>query len=161
LFGNVARPSQQKVASATTAKSREPKTTSPSQARAEIHWEGDSNDVLRRWPKPIRIDFGVALNAMQEGRSATLEVRPMPSVGKGVFELKTDDEATWYRLMYLARINNVIYVLDCFEKDSRKAERKDIAVSEKRYKQVQERLREERKNAKRKGSEQAKPRHKG
>lgn len=101
------------------------------------------------------------MNAMQEGRSATLEVRPMPSVGKGVFELKTDDEATWYRLMYLARINNVIYVLDCFEKDSRKAERKDIAVSEKRYKQVQERLREERKNAKRKGSEQAKPRHKG
>ena len=85
----------------------------------------------------------------------------MPTVGDGVFELKTDDHATWYRLMYIARINDVIYVLDCFEKDSRKTERKDIARSQARYKQVQERLREERKDGKAKGNQQAKPRHKG
>jgi len=84
----------------------------------------------------------------------------MPSVGNGVFELKTDDEAAWYRLMYLARIEDVIHVLDCFKKKTRKTERKDIARSEARYKQVQQRSAEERKNAKHKnGSEQAKPRH--
>ena len=106
--------------------------------------------------------FGHALNEMQEGRPATLEVRPMKTVGDGVFELKTDDDATWYRLMYLARLHDVIYVLDCFEKDTRKTERKDLERSESRYKQVQQRLMEERKNAKyNKGTEQAKPRNKG
>ena len=147
--------------SATPAKRTEPKTTStPSwTSRAEIHWEGDSRDVLQGWPKLIRLDFGLALHEMQEGREATLQVRPMPTVGKGVFELKTADEAAWYRLMYVARIDDVIYVLDCFKKNSRKTERKDIDRSQNRYKQVQERLREERIHAKHKGRQQARPRY--
>jgi phage-related protein len=157
----VANRSKPGVPTATPPKSKEPKATTPSRIiRAEIHWEGDSKDIVQGWPKPIRLDVGLALNEMQEGRPATLEVRPMPSVGKGVYELKTADEATWYRLMYLARIDNVIYVLDCFEKDTRKTERKDIARSQNRYKRVQERLREERIHAKHKGSEQTKPRNK-
>ncbi len=75
----------------------------------------------------------------------------MPSIAKSVFELKTDDERTWYRLVYLARINDVIYVLDCFEKDTRKTEKKDIQTALARWKNVQQRLLEERRNEKRKG----------
>ena len=81
----------------------------------------------------------------------------MPSIGKGVYELKTDDEAKWYRLMYLARIGDVIHVLDCFEKDTRKTETKDLDRSLSRLKRVQQRLLEKRKNAKH--SQQAKPRN--
>lgn len=44
----------------------------------------------------------------------------MQSIGDGVFELKDSDKYTWYRVIYLARKNDVIFVLDCFEKDSRK-----------------------------------------
>jgi predicted XRE-type DNA-binding protein len=40
----------------------------------------------------------------------------MSSIGKGVWELKEGDERTWYRMMYLARIGNVIHVLHCFER---------------------------------------------
>jgi len=43
----------------------------------------------------------------------------MPSVGEGVWELKESDRRTWYRVMYLSVINNVIHVLHCFEKDNR------------------------------------------
>jgi len=43
----------------------------------------------------------------------------MPSVGKGVWELKEGDERTWYRVMYLAEIRGAIHVLHCFEKNSR------------------------------------------
>jgi phage-related protein len=118
--------------------------------RAAIHWEGSSRDILADWPAPVRGDFGFALHEMQEGRAATLDVRPMKSIGEGVFELKTADAATWYRLMYLARIDDVIFVLDCFEKDTRKTEKKDLDRTRARYRKVQERLREEGKNAKRK-----------
>lgn len=118
--------------------------------RANISWEGDSIDVLRRWPKPIREDFGVALNEMQEGRAAELPVRPMPSVAPSVFELKGSDQSKWYRMIYLARIQDTIYVLHCFTKDTAKTEKRDLMVAEQRWKAVQQRLREEQKNEKQK-----------
>lgn len=127
---------------------------------ATVHWEGNSLDVLKTWNAEIRVDFGNALREMQEGRAATLDVRPMPSIGKGVFELKTADEKKWYRLMYLARIADGIYVLDCFEKDTRRTEKKDLARTSSRLTQVKQRFAEEQRNAKRKErSEQANPRH--
>jgi phage-related protein len=119
---------------------------------AKVYWEGTSYEVLTSWPKSIRTDFGRSLREMQEGRPARLDVRPMQSIGKGVFELKDSDDDKWYRLIYLARIDDVIYVLDCFEKDTTKTEKKDLKRASAQLSNVQERLREERKNAKRKTS---------
>jgi phage-related protein len=84
----------------------------------------------------------------------------MTSIGSGVFELKTEDAKTWYRLTYLARIDDVIYVLDCFEKDTRKTEKMDIHTASARLAQVKQRLMEERRNEKRKQrSEQTRSHH--
>ncbi len=77
-----------------------------------------------------------------------MDVRPMPSIGRGVFELKDADESAWYRMIYLARKNDVIFVLDCFEKESRKTEKHDIRRATARLKQVRQRFMEERKSAK-------------
>ena len=110
--------------------------------------KGDSREVVRGWAKAIRADFGVALNEMQEGRPATLAVRPMPSIAAGVFELKDSDEGKWYRMVYLARVEDTIYVLHCFTKNTAKTEKRDLAKAERWWKQVQQRLREERKNEK-------------
>ena len=71
---------------------------------ASISWEGDSWEVLKSWPKPVQWDFGNSLREMQHGRSAKLNVRPMQSIGSGVFELKDADENAWYRMVYLARV---------------------------------------------------------
>jgi len=60
----------------------------------------------------------------------------MPSVGSGVFELKDGDERTWYRVMYLTRVKGVIYVLHCFEKDSRKTSTQDLETAGNRLKEV-------------------------
>ncbi len=118
--------------------------------RLLISWEGDTLNVLRGWPKPIREDFGVALGEMQEGRAATLAVRPMPSIAPSIFELKDADERKWYRMIYLARVKDTIYVLHCFEKDTAKTEKRDLNTAEQRWKQVQQRLREEQKDEKQK-----------
>jgi phage-related protein len=116
--------------------------------RAALCWEGDSRDILREWPKNIRGDFGTALDAMQNGQKAHIPTRPMPSIAPSVFELKDADEKKWYRLVYLARIKDVIYVLHCFTKDTAKTEKRDLAIAEQRWKQVQQRLREEQKDEK-------------
>ncbi len=117
---------------------------------ASISWEGDSWKVLKSWPKPIQWDFGNSLREMQNGRPAKLNVRPMQSIGAGVFELKDADEKAWYRMIYLARIEDTIYVLDCFEKDTARTERKDLRTAESRLSQVKQRIMEERKREKRK-----------
>lgn len=80
----------------------------------------------------------------------------MPSIGKGVFELKDGDERAWYRVIYLSVIDGVLYVLHCFEKDSRKTEKNDLALARLRLSAVQQRIQEQRKHEKR--IKQAKPR---
>jgi phage-related protein len=124
--------------------------TTETNRMASISWEGDSWKVLKSWPKPIQWDFGNSLREMQNGRLAKLQVRPMQSIGAGVFELKDADEKTWYRMVYLARIEDTIYVLDCFEKNTAKTERKDLHTAAARLSQVKQRILEERKREKRK-----------
>jgi phage-related protein len=108
---------------------------------AIVAWEGDSKDVLSSFPAEIRSTLGFSLRQIQNGRLPRCEHWPMTSVGKGVWELKDGDTRTWYRVMYLARINNVIHVLHCFEKDSRKTDRRDIATAKVRLTEVQHRSR--------------------
>jgi phage-related protein len=117
---------------------------------ANISWEGDSLDVLKGWPRDVQHDFGLSLRNLQEGMSPNLAKRPMQTVGQGVFELKAGDEATWYRVIYLSRIEDTIYVLDSFTKKSRKTEKNDLNRARARLSNVRLRLQKEKIDAKRK-----------
>jgi len=68
------------------------------------------------------------------------DYRPLTSIGPGVFELRDQDERAWYRVVYLSRIEDVIYVLHCFEKKSREMPRKDFEKAKQRFKAVKARL---------------------
>ena len=110
---------------------------------AVVVWEGDSLQVIRRFPNPVRQDLGAELRRLQEG-DRPLNSRPMPSIGARVFELKEQDERTWYRVIYLAKIRNRIHVLHCFEKKSAKTGKVDLTVAKARLKRVLARVAEER-----------------
>lgn len=107
---------------------------------AEIHWEGDSKEVPSEFPRDVKVNLGYSLRRLQNGQSPVCPTRPMTSIGKGVWELKESDERTWYRLVYLTKIGTVIHVLHCFEKDSRKTDRRDIATARVRLQRVRDRL---------------------
>jgi phage-related protein len=111
-------------------------------AAAEIVWEGDSLEVIRRFPGPVRQDLGAELRRLQEG-DRPLNSRPMPSIGARVYELKEQDGRAWYRVIYMAKIGNRIHVLHCFEKKSTKTSKSDLAVAKTRLKRVLARLTEE------------------
>ena len=110
---------------------------------ARIAWEGDSKQVLSSFPDDVKGTLGFSLRQIQNGRRPACETRAMPSVGNTVCELKESDQRTWYRVIYLSVINNVIHVLHCFEKDSRKTDRRDIETARTRLKDVRQRLREQ------------------
>ena len=71
--------------------------------------------------------------------------KPMTSIGSGVFELKEADERAWYRVIYLAKIEDTVYVLHSFEKQSAKTSRNDLETAEIRLKRVLMRIREAKK----------------
>lgn len=116
---------------------------------AEIHFEGDSLEVLSGFPDEIKRALGFSLRQLQIGREPTSQTRSMSSIGPGVYELKEADERTWYRTIYLSKVANTIYVLHCFEKDSRKTDRRDIELAKQRLKRVMQRLQEQKAHEKR------------
>ena len=77
------------------------------------------------------------------------DTRRMESTGAGVYELKEADERTWYRVIYLSKIDDVIYVLHCFEKQSRKTDKRDLKIANDRLSRVRHRIQEQKKHAKR------------
>jgi len=123
---------------------------------AEVHFEGNSLEVLSGFPDDIRKALGFSLWQLQNGLEPACGKRSLSSIGRGVYELKESDERTWYRAVFLAKIDNVIYVLHCFEKDSRKTSRRDLELARKRLALVNRRIQEERAHEKR--VEQSQPR---
>ena len=108
---------------------------------AQIHWVGDAKDVLSAFPQEVRGVFGYSLRRLQKGLLPDCDARRMESVGKGVWELKTADERAWYRVIYLTRIGDALYVLHAFEKSSRKTDQRDLEIAKSRLKAVLAQLR--------------------
>ncbi|QKS24716.1 hypothetical protein FX987_02498 [Vreelandella titanicae] len=57
----------------------------------------------------------------------------MPTVGQGVKEIRVRDVAGAFRVMYVAKFADVVYVLHCFQKKTQKTSKGDIDLAEKRY----------------------------
>jgi phage-related protein len=115
---------------------------------ATVVWEGDSREVLQALPVGVRQNLGFQLWQLQLGERPT-DYRPLPSVGPGVFELRDQDERAWYRVVYMSRIKDIIYVLHCFEKKSREMPKKEFETARQRLKAVRARLVEEKRREKR------------
>ena len=115
---------------------------------AAVAREGNSREVLHSFPDDVRQNLGFQLWQLQQGETPT-DYRPLPSIGTGVFELRDQDERAWYRVVYLSRIKDVIYVLHCFEKKSREMPRRDFETAKRRLKAVRARLAGEKKHEKR------------
>jgi phage-related protein len=114
---------------------------------AAVVWEGNSREVLQAFPEGVRQNMGFQLWQLQQGERPS-DYRPLPSIGMGVFELRDRDERAWYRVVYLSRRRNEIYVLHCFEKKGREMPRKDFEKARQRLKAVKARLVEEKKHEK-------------
>jgi phage-related protein len=61
----------------------------------------------------------------------------MPGVGSGVMEIRVHG-ATEYRVFYVARFEEAVYVLHCFVKKTRAAREADLELGRQRYRSVLE-----------------------
>ena len=114
----------------------------PSPKLAHIVFEGNSRTALGKFPFGARRKLGYALFQLQLGEDPA-DSKPMKSIGQGVFELRAQDPRGWYRVVYLKKIKDRIFVLHSFEKQSRKTSRHDINLAQQRLTDVLARLKVE------------------
>jgi len=100
-----------------------------------IDWRGSSLDDLRQVPEAARKMAGQDLPRLQRGEPPD-DWRPFPEVGPGVNEFRIDCADGWFRVMYVAKFAEAIYVLHSFQKSSRKTSRGDVAIAQARYRAV-------------------------
>ncbi len=60
----------------------------------------------------------------------------MTTVGIGVHEIRVRDDAGAFRLIYVAKFPEAIYVLHAFQKKTRATAGKDLALAKDRYQAV-------------------------
>ena len=97
-----------------------------------LRFLGNSLECLRQFPEDARHDAGYQLERVQHAKQPT-DFKSMPSVGKGVEELRLWGDAGTYRVLYIARFAEAVYVLHAFQKRTRATSERDIELARMRY----------------------------
>lgn len=98
---------------------------------------GDSIDALRSFPESAKREAGYQIDKVQHGEEPD-DWKPMKSVGGGVKEIRIRDEAGAFRVIYLAKLADAVYVLHCFQKKTARTSERDIRLARKRFKELTE-----------------------
>lgn len=95
---------------------------------------GSSLDDLRNFPDEARRAAGFELYAVQSGLEPG-DWKPMQAIGTGVKEIRIHVLGEW-RVMYVAKFSDAVYVLHAFKKKSQKTSRQDIELARQRYNRI-------------------------
>lgn len=100
-----------------------------------VQFLGDSLKSLRDFPSEARQDAGRQLDKVQRGKQPD-DFKPMPSIGKGVKEIRIWDDAGTFRVIYTARLTDAVYVLHAFQKKTQATSKRDIDTAKQRFAQL-------------------------
>jgi phage-related protein len=98
-----------------------------------LRFLGSSLDDLRNFPDEARRAAGFELRAVQNGLEPS-DWKPMQVIGPGVKEIRIHVLGEW-RVIYVAKFRDTVYVLHAFQKRTRKTSRHDIDLARQRYRQ--------------------------
>ena len=101
----------------------------------QIRWVGSAYDDLLAFPKEARKEAGFQLGKVQAGLDPT-DWKPFDDVGAGVREIRIRDKNGIYRVIYVAKFEEAIYVLHCFRKKTQVTSKQDKAIAAARYRAV-------------------------
>ena len=100
-----------------------------------IEFLGSSLDDLRAFPLEARREAGHQLDRVQHGHEPD-DWKPIATVGKGVREIRIRDASGAFRVVYVAKFAQAVYVLHCFQKKTEKTGKPDMALASKRYREL-------------------------
>lgn len=98
----------------------------------KLRFCGSALSDLRSFPIDARREAGYQLDKVQKGEDPT-DWKPMTSVGKGVQEIRIRECSGAFRVLYVAKLADTVYVLHCFQKKTQKTSKLDLSLAAKRY----------------------------
>jgi phage-related protein len=109
----------------------------------EIRWVGSSYDDLLTFPKDSRREAGFQLGKIQAGLEP-VDWKPFDDVGVGTKEIRIKDISGIYRVLYVAKFEEAVYVLHCFQKKTQATSKRDKIIAGVRYRAVMQARKEKR-----------------
>lgn len=92
---------------------------------------------LLSFPQEVREDFVDVVAKLRRGISLIMPLsKPMPQIGRGVYELRLKDRSGAYRIFYFVKKKEAIYVLHAFQKKTRRTPSKSINLVKRRIKRL-------------------------
>ena len=102
------------------------------QSMKTLTFLGDSLDCIRDFPDGMKQAAGYQLHRVQCGEMPS-DFKIMTTVGSGVVEIRLKDETGIYRVMYVAKFGDAVYVLHAFQKKTQRTAKPDLDVAKRRY----------------------------
>jgi phage-related protein/predicted XRE-type DNA-binding protein len=96
-------------------------------------------DDLRAFPESARRQAGFQLDRVQQGREPT-DWKPIATVGAGVKEIRIRDASGAFRVLYVAKLADAVFVLHCFQKKTQKTSQRDLDLAGKRYRELMQEI---------------------
>jgi phage-related protein len=100
-----------------------------------ITFLGDSRRALRGFPDEARRTAGFQLETVQYG-GVPDDWRSMPSIGPGAAEIRVRESGGAFRVIYVAKFQEAVYVLHAFQKTTRRTARRDLELARTRYREM-------------------------
>jgi phage-related protein len=99
-----------------------------------LYFVGSALEDLRAFPRAPRREAGYQLDRVQFGLEPS-DWKPMTTVGRGVREIRIhhDDQ---YRVIYVAKFDDAVYILHAFQKKTQKTRKQDIEIARRRLKEI-------------------------
>ena len=92
---------------------------------------------LDDFPEGVKGELADAVARLEIGHILSMPLsRPMPSIGKGVHELRFRDRSGIYRVVYYLAGAGAIHLLHAFMKKKGQTPRKNIEIAQKRLREV-------------------------
>jgi phage-related protein len=88
-----------------------------------VEFRGSALQDLRSFPEGARREAGYQLDQVQHGREPD-DWKPMNAVGRGVREIRIREAAGAFRVLYVVKFDDAIYVLHCFQKKNTENEQR-------------------------------------
>lgn len=99
-----------------------------------LRFVGSCLDDIKDFPAEARREAGFELHAVQSGLTPS-DFKPMLAVGPGAYEIRIHVLGEW-RVIYVAKFDDAVYVLHAFHKKTQKTRKEDIELAARRYKQL-------------------------
>jgi phage-related protein len=90
---------------------------------------------LRAFPLSAKREAGQQIDQVQRGLEPD-DWKPMNTIGQGVREIRIRDTAGVFRVIYVAKFADAVYVLHCLQKKTEKTSKTDLDLAATRYRDL-------------------------